>query len=328
MGEQAVALARAVGYQSAGTVEFVVGADRKFYFLEMNTRLQVEHPVTEMITGLDLVEWMIRIAAGERLTLTQANIARDGWAIECRINAEDPLRGFLPSVGRLVRFRPPPVAAGRVRVDTGVYEGGEIPMYYDSMIAKLIVHAPTRGEAIARMADALNGFVIRGIESNLVFQSALVRHPRFREGRLTTAFIAEEYPRGFRLEDVPPEDPAFLAAIAASVHRAYRERAAGIEGQMPGHEVRIDGDYVVLIGSDELAARVDRAPGGYDVRVGEQGFEIRHAGASARSCCRDRATTRGSRCRWSGEGCATGSPTAGRRSTRGCCRGARPSSCA
>ncbi|MCC6193288.1 MAG: acetyl/propionyl/methylcrotonyl-CoA carboxylase subunit alpha [Burkholderiales bacterium] len=276
MGEQAVALARAVNYQSAGTVEFVVGADRKFYFLEMNTRLQVEHPVTEMITGLDLVEWMIRIAAGEKLTLAQADIARDGWAIECRINAEDPLRGFLPSMGRLVRFRPPQAAPGQVRVDTGVYEGGEIPMYYDSMIAKLIVHAPTRGEAIARMSDALNDFVIRGIESNLVFQSALLRHPRFGEGRLTTAFIAEEYPHGFRLADVPPENPAFLAAVAAAVHRGYRERASGIEGQVPGHELCIDGDYVVLMADEEFAAKADRVPGGYDVQVGAQAFAIRH----------------------------------------------------
>jgi propionyl-CoA carboxylase alpha chain len=276
MGEQAVALARAVNYQSAGTVEFVVGNDRRFYFLEMNTRLQVEHPVTEMITGLDLVEWMIRIAAGEVLTLTQANIKRDGWAIECRINAEDPLRGFLPSVGRLVRYRPPKEAEGRVRVDTGVYEGGEIPLHYDSMIGKLIVHAATRGEAITRMSDALNAFVIRGIASNLVFQAALLRHPRFREGRFTTAFIAEEYPHGFRSEDVPPDDPGFLAAVAAAVHRAYRDRAAGIEGQIPGHEVRIDGDYVVLLGGAEISAKADRVTGGYDVRVGADTYAIRH----------------------------------------------------
>jgi propionyl-CoA carboxylase alpha chain len=276
MGEQAVALARAVNYQSAGTVEFVVGRDRSFYFLEMNTRLQVEHPVTEMITGLDLVEWMIRVAAGEKLPLAQADIKRDGWAIECRINAEDPLRGFLPSTGRLVRYRPPAEVEGRVRVDTGVYEGGEIPMYYDSMIAKLIVHAGTRNEAIDRMSDALNAFVIRGVASNLVFQSALLRHPRFREGRLTTAFIAEEYPSGFRAEDVPADNPAFLAAIAAAVHRAYRDRAAGIEGQIPGHEVRIDGDYVVISDSAEFAAQADRVPGGYDARVGDASFAIRH----------------------------------------------------
>jgi propionyl-CoA carboxylase alpha chain len=277
MGEQAAALARAVNYQSAGTVEFVVGKDRRFYFLEMNTRLQVEHPVTEMITGLDLVEWMIRIAAGEVLTLTQANVRRDGWAIECRINAEDPLRGFLPSVGRLVRYRPPEEVEGRVRVDTGVYEGGEIPLHYDSLIAKLIVHAATRGEAIARMSDALNAFVIRGVASNLVFQSALVRHPRFREGRLSTGFLVEEYPHGFRSEDVPPENLAFLAAVAAAVHRAYRDRAARIEGQVPGHEVRVDGDYVVFLADKEYAAKAGRAAGGYDVRIGDETFAIRHS---------------------------------------------------
>jgi propionyl-CoA carboxylase alpha chain len=275
MGEQAVALARAVDYRSAGTVEFVVGADRKFYFLEMNTRLQVEHPVTEMTTGLDLVEWMIRVAAGEKLAFAQRDIRRNGWAIECRINAEDPLRGFLPSIGRLVRYRPPREVDGRVRVDTGVYEGGEISMYYDSMIAKLIVHAATRGEAIDRMSDALNAFVIRGIASNLAFQSALVRHPRFRDGRLTTAFIAEEYPGGFKSEDVPLEDPPFIAAIAAAVHRAYRDRAAGIEGQTPGHEVRIDGDYVVLIAGAEIPARALRAQGGYDVTIDGRSFAIR-----------------------------------------------------
>jgi len=276
MGEQAVALARAVNYQSAGTVEFVVGADRKFYFLEMNTRLQVEHPVTEMVTGLDLVELMIRVAAGEKLPFAQADIRREGWAIECRINAEDPLRGFLPSVGRLVRYRPPAEVEGRVRVDTGVYEGGEIPMYYDSMIAKLVVHGATRDAAIERMSDALNAFVIRGIASNLVFQSALVRHPRFRAGRLTTAFIAEEYPHGFRTEDVPHDDPSFLAAVAAAVHRGYRDRASGIAGQIPGHEVRIDGEYVVIGPQGETPARVDRVAGGYDVRVGDANYALRH----------------------------------------------------
>ncbi|HTQ00312.1 MAG TPA: acetyl-CoA carboxylase biotin carboxylase subunit [Casimicrobiaceae bacterium] len=276
MGEQAVALARAVNYQSAGTVEFVVGRDRSFYFLEMNTRLQVEHPVTEMITGLDLVEWMIRVAAGEKLGFAQGDVKRNGWAMECRINAEDPLRGFLPSVGRLVRYRPPEDVPGRVRVDTGVYEGGEIPMYYDSMIAKLIVHAPTRDEAASRMSEALNEFVIRGIASNLVFQSALVRHPRFLEGRLTTAFIAEEYPHGFRAEDVPSENRAFLAAIAAAVHRNYRERAAGIEGQVPGHELRIVGDYIVVAVDTDYHALVDHAEGGYDVRVGSESFALRY----------------------------------------------------
>ena len=191
MGEQAVALAKAVRYQSAGTVEFVVGRDQGFYFLEMNTRLQVEHPVTECITGLDLVEQMIRVAAGERLSFRQSDIRRRGWAIECRINAEDPFRNFLPSTGRLVKYRPPaqtmeaslPVPdGGGVRVDTGVYEGGEIPMYYDSMIAKLIVHGADRDDAIRRMREALNAFVIRGVSSNIPFQSALLAHPEFVAG--------------------------------------------------------------------------------------------------------------------------------------------------
>ncbi|MCC7041966.1 MAG: acetyl/propionyl/methylcrotonyl-CoA carboxylase subunit alpha [Burkholderiales bacterium] len=275
MGEEAVALARAVNYQSAGTVEFVVGADRKFYFLEMNTRLQVEHPVTEMTTGLDLVELMIRVAAGEALPFGQADVRRSGWAIECRINAEDPLRGFLPSVGRLVRYRAPAEIPGCVRVDTGVVEGGEIPLYYDSMIAKLIVHGATRNEAIERMADALDAFVIRGVASNLLFQSALVRHPRFRAGRLTTAFIAEEYPHGFRLDDMPAGDADFLAAIAAAVHRAYRDRAAGIEGQVPGRGVHIDDEYVVIGADHEIPVRVARAAGGYDVRVGHAEYAIR-----------------------------------------------------
>ncbi|MCC7328428.1 MAG: acetyl-CoA carboxylase biotin carboxylase subunit [Burkholderiales bacterium] len=276
MGEQAVALARAVGYQSAGTIEFVVGRDRRFYFLEMNTRLQVEHPVTEMITGLDLVECMIRVAAGEKLPFTQADIRRDGWAIECRINAEDPLRGFLPSVGRVIRYRPPIEEEGSVRVDTGVYEGGEIPMYYDSMIAKLVVHASNRDEAIAKMTEALNVFVIRGIASNIVFQSALLRHPRFVEGRLTTAFIAEEYPDGFRREDVRPEDPRFLAAVAATVNRAYRDRAAGIVGQVPGHELRVREDYMVITAGQEIQARAVPVAGGCDVGIGSETYSIRH----------------------------------------------------
>jgi len=276
MGEQAVALARAVDYQSAGTVEFVVGQDKSFYFLEMNTRLQVEHPVTEMITGLDLVECMIRIAAGEKLTFTQDEIRRDGWAIECRINAEDPLRGFLPSVGRLVRYRPPDEVDGSVRVDTGVFEGGEIPMYYDSMIAKLVVHAGSRAEAIAKMTEALNVFVIRGVATNIVFQSALLRHPRFARGALSTAFITDEYPHGFRSEDAPPEHPAFLAALAATVHRAYRDRAAGIVGQVPGHEIRIGDDYLVMTDGAEFDVQTRVVRGGCDVRVAGETFEIRH----------------------------------------------------
>ena len=255
MGEQAVALAKAVKYQSAGTVEFVVGKDQDFYFLEMNTRLQVEHPVTECITGLDLVEQMIRVAAGEKLTFTQADVKRDGWAMECRINAEDPFRNFLPSTGRLVRFAPPeqtmfqadPSKKLGVRVDTGVQEGGEIPMFYDSMIAKLIVHGKDRNDAIAKMREALNGFVIRGISSNIPFQAALLAHPKFVTGQFNTGFIAEHYAKGFRAEDVPHDDANFLAALAAFVRRMSRERAANITGQLPGYDVQVGSDYTVVV---------------------------------------------------------------------------------
>ncbi|MEO7401981.1 MAG: acetyl/propionyl/methylcrotonyl-CoA carboxylase subunit alpha [Polaromonas sp.] len=254
MGEQAVLLAKAVKYQSAGTVEFVVGKDQSFYFLEMNTRLQVEHPVTECITGLDLVELMIRVAAGEELPLTQADVKRDGWAIECRINAEDPFRSFLPSTGRLVRFQPPKetmFAADTehlygVRVDTGVQDGGEIPMYYDSMIAKLIVHGKDRNEAIAKMREALNSFVIRGVSSNIPFQAALLAHPKFVAGDFNTGFIAENYSQGFRAEDVQHEDPDFLVALAAYVNRRLLGRAAGISGQLPGHGVTVSEEFVVV----------------------------------------------------------------------------------
>jgi len=254
MGEQAVALAKAVKYQSAGTVEFVVGKDQDFYFLEMNTRLQVEHPVTEAITGLDLVEQMIRVAAGEKLAFAQADVKRDGWAIECRINAEDPFRNFLPSTGRLVRFQTPKQTMFQgntqdlhgVRVDTGVQDGGEIPMFYDSMIAKLIVHGKDRNEAIAKMREALNGFVIRGISSNIPFQAALLAHPKFVTGEFNTGFIAEHYAHGFRAEDVPHDDHDFLAALAAFVRRKSRQRAANLSGQLPGYDVQIGQDYTVV----------------------------------------------------------------------------------
>ena len=254
MGEQAVQLAKAVKYQSAGTVEFVVGKDQSFYFLEMNTRLQVEHPVTECITGLDLVELMIRVAAGEKLPLTQAEVKRDGWAMECRINAEDPFRNFLPSTGRLVLFQPPEETMFAsdtahlqgVRVDTGVQDGGEIPMYYDSMIAKLIVHGKDRLDAIAKMREALNAFVIRGISSNIPFQAALLAHPKFVAGDFNTGFIAENYSQGFKAEDVPHEDPDFLVALAAYVNRRMINRAAGISGQLPGHGLTVSDKFVVV----------------------------------------------------------------------------------
>jgi propionyl-CoA carboxylase alpha chain len=274
MGEQAVALAKAVNYESAGTVEFVVGKDKSFYFLEMNTRLQVEHPVTELITGVDLVELMIRVAAGEKLPFTQDQVKLDGWAMECRINAEDPFRGFLPSTGRLVKYIPPPEVHG-VRVDTGVYEGGEISMFYDSMIAKLIVHAATRDQAIARMRDALNQFVIRGVASNIAFQAALMQNPRFLSGDFNTGLIAEQYPKGFNAADVPHDDPAMLVAVAAAIHRQYLARNATISGQMPGHEFVPGDDFVVLLGNDPYHARVLKAEGGWDVECAGERYELR-----------------------------------------------------
>ncbi len=283
MGEQAVALARAVNYQSAGTVEFVVGKDQSFYFLEMNTRLQVEHPVTECITGLDLVEQMIRVAAGEKLGFVQADIPRRGWAMECRINAEDPLRGFLPSTGRLVKFQPPaqtisaaqPQDGGGVRVDTGVMEGGEIPIHYDSMIAKLIVHGTDRRDAIARMREALNAFVIRGISSNIAFQSALLAHPKFAAGDFNTGFIAEQYPNGFSAALADEDDPRLLLALAAAAHRRNRERAARISGQLPGHELQLGETFVIVhtaSGGQRRHAAVQVSNGGdaYRIKIGDK----------------------------------------------------------
>jgi propionyl-CoA carboxylase alpha chain len=231
-----------------------VGKDQDFYFLEMNTRLQVEHPVTECITGLDLVELMICVAAGEKLPLAQKDVQRNGCAMECRINAEDPFRNFLPSTGRLVRFSPPAQSMWQgntqdlqgVRVDTGVQDGGEIPMYYDSMIAKLIVHGQSRAEAIEKMRAALNAFVIRGVQSNIPFQAALLAHPKFVSGDFNTGFIAENYGKGFSSEDVPHDDPNLLKAIAAFVRRKTHERAAGISGQLAGYEVKLESDYMVI----------------------------------------------------------------------------------
>ncbi|BDX21476.1 acetyl/propionyl-CoA carboxylase subunit alpha [Polynucleobacter sp. TUM22923] len=276
MGEQAVALAQAVNYQSAGTVEFVVGKDKSFYFLEMNTRLQVEHPVTENITGLDLVEQMIRVAAGEKLAFKQEDIKLNGWSMECRINADDPFRNFLPSTGRLVKYQPPKEGNG-VRVDTGVYEGGEIPMYYDSMIAKLIVHGKDRTDAIEKMRAALNDFVIRGIHSNIPFQAALLQHPRFVSGDFTTGFIAEEYPDGFKLDSVQPADPKRLAALAAFMRYRYLEHIQMIDGQLAGHEMLIAKKFVVVTGTrvgsnesmQEIVIRVELKEGIYSVYIEE-----------------------------------------------------------
>jgi len=287
MGEQAVALAAAVGYYSAGTVELIVGADRSFYFLEMNTRLQVEHPVTEEITGLDLVEQMIRVAAGEKLAFGQDDVKLDGWAIESRVYAEDPYRGFLPSTGRLTTYKPPvtggaPAKAGaladkrialeptlrpapehksvRIRVDDGVVEGGEVSMFYDPMIAKLISWGPTREEAIDAQVEALDAFQIGGISDNVDFLSALLQHPRFRSGKLTTGFIAEEYPEGFSGAPADEQLLTDLAAIGALVALTHATRAAMIDGQLgepefpdPVQVVRIGGfgskgrDYEVSV---------------------------------------------------------------------------------
>jgi propionyl-CoA carboxylase alpha chain len=253
MGEQAVALAKAVGYDSAGTVEFIVDKDRKFYFLEMNTRLQVEHPVTELITGLDLVELMIRSAAGEKLPIAQSDVGINGWAVEARIYAEDPYRGFLPSTGRLVRYRPPAEGTFEgvtVRNDTGVYEGGEISMFYDPMIAKLCTHAPLRLAAIDAMATALDRFRIEGINHNIAFLTAIMHNTRFREGRLTTAFIAEEFPDGFHglaLDDAA-RHRFVAAAVAARLVRAFR--ASGISGIMNGAH-KVPRDMVVTLGGKD-----------------------------------------------------------------------------
>jgi propionyl-CoA carboxylase alpha chain len=273
MGGQAIALARAVEYCSAGTVEFIVDQSKNFYFLEMNTRLQVEHPVTELVTNLDLVELMIRVAAGEHLPLAQDDVQLRGWAIESRIYAEDPFRNFLPSVGRLVRYMPPNESAN-VRVDTGVYEGGEVSIYYDPMIAKLITHAGDRDQAIAHMRTALNEFYIRGVAHNIGFLGALVDHPRFHAGELSTNLIGEEYPNGFNAEDVVHDDPLLLVATCGAIHRSYRERAAKISGQLEGYEPLVESDWVVLLGDDKYLITVRPTEGGYDVIHEDQTYRV------------------------------------------------------
>ncbi len=274
MGEQAVALAKAVNYASAGTVEFIVDGEKNFYFLEMNTRLQVEHPVTELITGVDLVEQMIRVAAGEKLTITQNDVTLTGWAIENRLYAEDPYRGFLPSIGRLTRYRPPQeVAAGpllvndkwqgdapkgdsAVRNDTGVYEGGEISMYYDPMIAKLCTWAPTREQAIEAMRVALDSFEVEGIGHNLPFLSAVMDHPKFVSGEMTTAFIAEEYPDGFEGVDLPEEDLRRIAASCAAMHRVAEIRRTRVSGRMDNHERKVGKRWNVALQGQDFSVKV------------------------------------------------------------------------
>jgi propionyl-CoA carboxylase alpha chain len=278
MGEQAVALAKAVGYDSAGTVEFVAGQDKSFYFLEMNTRLQVEHPVTEMITGIDLVEEMIRVAAGERLRLRQEDVTLDGWSVESRIYAEDPVRNFLPSTGRLVTYRPPHEGESggvTVRNDTGVYEGGEISIYYDPMIAKLVTHAPTREQAIAAQAEALDAFAIEGIRHNIPFLSALMQHPRWQEGRLSTGFIAEEFPQGFKAIQPTGEVARRIVAVAAAIDHLFNERKRQISGQMrPESAVRFDRERVVLVGHEHHEALIEDIEGGIAVVIAGQAWPV------------------------------------------------------
>ena len=302
MGEQAVALAKAVKYKSAGTVEFIVDKNRKFYFLEMNTRLQVEHPVTELITGLDLVELMIRVAAGAKLPFQQKDVKLQGWAVEARLYAEDPFRNFLPSTGRLVKYREPE-AGPDVRVDTGVYEGGEISMFYDPMIAKLCTHGKTRDEAIDRMRRALDEFYVRGVSHNVPFLAALMAHPRFRAGNLTTNFIAEEFKGGFTAAHLPPKDPAVLAAVAAVVDRIHAHRAGAPQSErvvmlnrtaMPvsvsggglefavdidARRIEIESDWTP--GEPLMQAKVDQHPVVVQIDALGSGWRLTHEGGQA-----------------------------------------------
>ncbi|EDQ05119.1 Acetyl-/propionyl-coenzyme A carboxylase alpha chain [Sulfitobacter indolifex] len=296
MGEQAVALAQAVGYTSAGTVEFIVDGNKDFYFLEMNTRLQVEHPVTELITGVDLVEQMIRVANGEKLSITQDDVTLTGWAIENRLYAEDPYRGFLPSIGRLTRYRPPQeVAAGpllekgtwqgdapagdmAVRNDTGVFEGGEISMYYDPMIAKLCTWAPTRAEAIEKMRVALDSFEVEGIGHNLPFLSAVMDHPKFVSGEMTTAFIAEEYPDGFEGVTLPDAELRRIAAACAAMHRVAEIRRARVSGRMDNHERKVGSDWNVRLQGQDFDVVTKADPKGATVEFAD-GAEVRVSGA-------------------------------------------------
>jgi propionyl-CoA carboxylase alpha chain len=276
MGEQAVALAKAVGYDSAGTVEFVAGQDRSFYFLEMNTRLQVEHPVTELVTGVDLVEQMIRVAAGEPLSIKQSDVRLSGWAVESRVYAEDPYRNFLPSIGRLTRYRPPAethVDGVTVRNDTGVYEGGEISLYYDPMIAKLVTHAGTRAAAIEAQAQALDSFYIDGIRHNIPFLSAVMQHPRWRAGALSTGFIAEEFPEGFHPIAPEGERARVIAAVVTAVDHVIGERKRRISGQMHGRLVTRDRRRAVWLGDTEMHLAVAREAGRIAVHFIEDDVE-------------------------------------------------------
>jgi propionyl-CoA carboxylase alpha chain len=272
MGEQSCALAKAVDYQSAGTVEFIADADMNFYFLEMNTRLQVEHPVTELVTGQDLVEMMIRVAAGEKLALAQNDVTLTGWAMESRVYAEDPFRNFMPSIGRLSGYREP--RGEGVRVDSGVYEGGEVSMHYDPMISKLITYGDDREQAIGRMVDALDAYYIRGVNHNISFLNALMVHPRFVAGELTTNFIEEEFPEGFNADLVPQNNPHIPLVVAAAVHQEYRERSAQISGQSQGHEYQVPDQWVVITGSDEVAVSMTLTMSGFLVSIGNDDYSV------------------------------------------------------
>jgi propionyl-CoA carboxylase alpha chain len=277
MGDQAVALAHAVDYASAGTVEFIVDGDRNFYFLEMNTRLQVEHPVTELITGIDLVEQMIRIAYGEHLSIQQDDVQMNGWAMESRLYAEDPYRNFLPSIGRLSKYRPPAETVSDTRIvrnDTGVFEGGEISMFYDPMIAKLCTWAPTRAEAINHMSEALDGFEIEGIGHNLPFLSAVMDHPRFVSGNITTAFIEEEYPDGFEGAELALDQIHKIAAASAAMYRVSEIRRARISGRMDNHERIVGTDWVVQIGDQDFPVQINADTTGATVTLGDQDFRV------------------------------------------------------
>ena len=274
MGAQSLALAAAVDYASAGTVEFIVDANKNFYFLEMNTRLQVEHPVTEFITGQDLVEHMIRVAYGEQLSINQDDVTLTGWALEARVYAEDPFREFLPSIGRLANYAAP-VETDVVRVDTGIEEGSEVSMFYDPMIAKLVTYGASREEAIDNMADALDAYYIRGVSHNISFLNALIMHPRFREGRLTTNFIAEEYPDGFRAADVPQSDVRIPVSIAAVVHTLYMQRAQQISGRTKRIEQAERNQWVVLANSEPHEVIINERDDQYDVVHGEQTYTVK-----------------------------------------------------
>jgi propionyl-CoA carboxylase alpha chain len=271
MGAQAVALAKAARYDSAGTVEFVVGRDKRFYFLEMNTRLQVEHPVTELVTGIDLVEQMIRVAAGEKLGIRQSDVTLKGSAVETRIYAEDPYRNFLPSIGRLTRYRPPAEGARdgvTLRIDAGVTEGSEISIYYDPMIAKLVTHAPDRARAIAAQSDALDAFAIDGIRHNIPFLAALMAHKRWQAGKVSTGFIAEEFPDGFHPSPPTGDVTIVLAAAAVAVDQRLSERRRRISGQRPDAMTADNGRRVVRLGDAELAIEIEHRNGELALRIG------------------------------------------------------------